>query len=74
MELSNEMMMKAKWVAESMMADGITAEMMSDPQMMADATEAYLAGVGRKIEKMQTTYLVNPLAREVMQSQVMNTI
>lgn len=74
MELSNEMMMKAKWVADMMHTDGLTAEMMNDPEFLAMSTEAYLAGIGKKIQKIQSQYLSNPLAREAMQRQVLSTI
>jgi len=72
MQLSQETINFAKSVASIMIEDGITAE---DFYYMADeATEAYMQELCRRVEKMQTTYLTNPKAREAMQYKVLNDL
>lgn len=68
MELSNQQMNTAQWVADLMHADGITPEMMANPEFAARAIPAYMETIAAKIEKIQTKYLVNGQARQAMQS------
>lgn len=51
----------ARWVADLMRADGVTAE-----QVTPDLALAYFDEVGRRIEKLQTTCLTQPAARDAM--------
>lgn len=51
----------AQWVAEIMAADKVEPEMLT-PELIA----AYLAEVGRRIEKIQAIYLTRTGAREAM--------
>ena len=60
--------LKAKWVADLMKADGLDAANASP-----DVVLAYFDEVGRRIEKMQTTYLTRTGAREAMQQHVRST-
>ncbi len=57
---------KAKWVADLMKADGVTPEMVT-PEL----TLAYFDEVGRRIEKLQSTYLTRTGAKEAMQSHIL---
>ncbi len=52
MNLSNEMKIKAQWVADLMKADGVAPE-----SVTVELAMAYFEEVGRRIEKIQTIYL-----------------
>ncbi len=66
MELSKELMAKAKWVADMMAADGVCAEPVT-PELAI----AYMDAIGRKITKIQSTYLTQDRAKESMQDFVL---
>ncbi len=66
--MSNEMTIKAKWIADLLMADGITADQfgaMSDADQR-NVIEAYMDEIGRRISKIQGIYLTRPGAREAI--------
>ena len=53
--MTNEFTTKAQWVADMMQADGVKPE-----QLTPELALAYMAAIGKKIVKMQSTYLTNP--------------
>lgn len=64
----NELIAKAKWCADLMRADGITAEhvaVMTEAQK-EDLAISYMAAVGRKIEEIQSICLTRDGATESM--------
>jgi hypothetical protein len=70
-QLSSEQIGIAKWVAELIHADNATnafveAYQSGNNEFFSDGVEAYMAEVGRRIEKIQTTYLTNPEAMQAM--------
>ncbi len=66
MELSKELMAKAKWVADLMAADGVKAE-----QVTPELAIAYAEAIELKITAIQSTYLARNGAKEAMQSTVL---
>jgi len=66
MDMTNELKSKAQWVADLMKADKVTAEMVTP-----DLAIAYFDEAGRRILKMQSTYLTRQGAKEAMQAKVL---
>jgi len=64
----------AKWVASLMAQDGITPEMLKDEEFMEEALGAYLEEIGRKIERIQATYMTKPAAREALRQKVLSDL
>ena len=65
---------KAKWVAEMMKEDGITAEhvnKMTEAEKIEMAM-AYMAAIGRKIQQIQDKYRSSTDAKMAMQKQVLS--
>ena len=68
-ELNAELQAKAKWVADLMKADGVKPE-----QVTEDMAIAYMETIGKKIERIQSTYLTRCGAKEAMGSFVLEAI
>ena len=63
----------ARWVADLMKADGVTPailEAMSEDERVS-LSLAYFDEVGKKIARIQTTYLTRTGARDAMQAHVL---
>lgn len=67
MNLSNEMKIKAQWVADLMKVDGVAPESVTPELAMA-----YFEEVGRRIAKIQTIYLTRTGAKEAMQAHILS--
>lgn len=67
--MNNELQAKAKWVADLMRADGINSS-----QVTPDVALAYMEEIGRRIQKIQNTYLTRTGARDVFQASLLQTI
>lgn len=61
-----DMNANAKWVADLMAADGVTPD-----KVTPELAIAYMAEVGRKIERFQAIYLTRIGAKEAMQNYVL---
>lgn len=69
MELSQEMLTKANWVAEMMQEDGIAAGSVTQELIMA-----YMQAITRKIETIQGIYLTRNGAQEAMADMVLAVV
>ena len=67
--LSQEISTKAKWVADMMIAEGVTAS-----QLTPELIEAYMIAIGKKIAQIQSIYLTNSAAREAFGQKVLSVI
>ena len=67
--LNQELSTKAKWVADMMAADGVTPS-----QLTAELIDAYIIAIGKKIEKIQNTYLTNGEARKALSQKVLSLL
>ena len=65
--LDKELQAKAKWVADMMAADGVTAE-----QVTTELALAYMDAISKKITQMQSTYLTRNGARKAFQAAVLS--
>lgn len=67
---------KAKWVADLMAADGITAEFFAT--LNADEQQnfimAYMTAIQRKIENMQSQYMCKPEVKDGFSSIVFDLV
>jgi hypothetical protein len=69
MNLTNELKSKAQWVADLMKADKVTPEMVT-PELAL----AYFDEAGRRIAKIQSTYLTRQGAKEAMQARILSIV
>ena len=67
MNLTNELKSKAQWVADLMKADKVTPEMVT-PELAL----AYFDEAGRRIAKIQSTYLTRQGAKEAMHAHILS--
>jgi hypothetical protein len=76
MILSNELQAKAKWCADLMRADGITAEHVAKltEEQKHDLAMAYMEAVGRKIQAIQNIYLTRVGAKECLHQFIATTL
>ena len=76
MILSNELQAKAKWCADLMRADGITAEHVAEmtEEQKHDLAMAYMQEVGRKIQAIQGIYLTRTGAKECLHQFIATTL
>lgn len=76
MILSNELQAKAKWCADLMRADGITAEHVATltEDQKHDLAMSYMEAVGRKIQAIQGIYLTRTGAKECLHQFIATTL
>jgi cytosine/adenosine deaminase-related metal-dependent hydrolase len=75
-ELSEELQAQAKWCADLMRADGITAEhvaSMTDDQQ-TELAMAYMQAIGKKIQQIQNIYLTRVGAKPALQNFVLTSL
>jgi hypothetical protein len=63
--LSKELQAKAKWVADMMKADGLSAD-----QITEELCLAYFASLGKKIVQIQNIYLARNGAKQAMTNHI----
>lgn len=66
MELNNQLMLKARWVADLMMADNVKPE-----QVTPELAIAYMDEISKKITAIQSAYLTRIDGRNVMQKTIL---
>jgi hypothetical protein len=67
--LNQELMTKAKWVADMIGADGVNPS-----QLTPELIDAYMISIGKKISQIQGICLTNSAAREAFSNKVTLTL
>jgi hypothetical protein len=67
--MTNELNLKAKWVADMMKADGVKPEQVTESMALA-----YMEAIGKKITAIQNTYLTRTGAQDALCNHVLQAV